>query len=327
MKTFVFTCGDINGIGPEIVIKSLNRVAVRSKNKFIFVCPRNVFLNQIKSTEPKFNFEICTSNYFLNYQTVSVINFGDAVQELGRPTVHSGKTAYKALKIAFDLIRNSKECALITAPISKTGFSLAGIKYPGHTEMLADWCNVKNYAMMFLSKPMKAALMTIHVPIKKVSQSISQKNLEAKFNLLLHTLKNDFGISSPRIAVLGLNPHAGENGLIGDEEKRVLIPFMKKYAHKKYFYGPFPSDGFFGTKTYLKYDLVLGMYHDQILNPFKLLNFNKGVNYTSGLPIVRTSPDHGTAFEIAGKNIADESSMIEAYKFAGIIMNNRNINA
>lgn len=323
MNTFVFTCGDINGIGPEIVIKSLNRVAVKPRQKFIFVCPRNVFLNQIKITEPKFDFEICSSNYYLNYNTVSVINLGDVLLKSGTPTVHSGKVAQKALKIALGIIRHSRSSAMVTSPISKTALSLARIKYPGHTEMLADWCKVKNYAMMFLSKQLKAALMTIHIPIKEISKSISKNSLEAKFNLLIQTLKKDFGISSPRIAVLGLNPHAGENGLIGDEENKVIIPVMKNHAHKKYFHGPFPSDGFFGTKMYLNYDLVIGMYHDQILNPFKLLNFNKGVNYTAGLPIIRTSPDHGTAFEIAGKNIADESSMYEAFRLANQILNNR----
>jgi 4-hydroxythreonine-4-phosphate dehydrogenase len=323
MNTFVFTCGDINGIGPEIVIKSLNRMAVKPKQKFIYVCPRNVFLNQIKITEPKFDFEICSSNYYLNYHTVSVINSGDAKQNFRKPTVHSGKAAFQALEIAFSLTRNLKRCALVTAPISKTALSLAGIKYPGHTEMLADWCKVKNFAMMFLAKQIKAALMTIHVPVKEISKKISKKSLEAKIHILLQTLKKDFGISSPRIALLGLNPHAGENGLIGDEENKVIIPVMKNHAYKKHLYGPFPSDGFFGKKMYLNYDLVLGMYHDQILNPFKLLNFNNGVNYTAGLPIIRTSPDHGTAFEIAGKNIADESSIYEAFRLAKQILNNR----
>jgi 4-hydroxythreonine-4-phosphate dehydrogenase len=190
--------------------------------------------------------------------------------------------------------------------------------------MLADWYGVKDIAMLFLSKTIKAALLTIHQPIKKVPGLINKKLLENKFSLILDSLRKDFRIKSPKIAVLGLNPHAGENGLIGEEEKKIIIPFIKKFSDRKYFRGPYPPDAFFGMKMYSVYDLVIGMYHDQILNPFKLLNFNKGVNYTAGLPIVRTSPDHGTAFDIAGKGIADESSTVEAFKYAEMILANRN---
>ena len=215
--------------------------------------------------------------------------------------------------------------AIITAPISKKALALARINYPGHTEMFADWYGVKNYAMMFLSKKLKAALLTIHQPLKMVSRLINQDLLENKFKLILETLRKDFKVITPKVAVLGLNPHAGEDGLIGDEEKNIILPFIKKFSKRKYFFGPYSPDAFFGMKMYLNYDMVVGMYHDQILNPFKLLNFNKGVNYTAGLPIVRTSPDHGTAFDIAGKGIADESSMVEAYRYAEKILLNRKL--
>ncbi len=173
---------------------------------------------------------------------------------------------------------------------------------------------------------MKAALLTIHQPIKKISRLLTEDLLSNKLDVLLNSLKSDFGIKTPKIALLGLNPHAGENGLIGDEEKKIIVPFMKKYSKRKHLFGPYSSDAFFGMKMYLNFDMVLGMYHDQILNPFKLLNFNRGVNFTAGLPIVRTSPDHGTAFDIAGKGIADESSMVEAYFYAKAILSNRNSN-
>lgn len=323
MNTFIFTCGDINGIGPELVIKTLNKVVKKSKVKFLFLCPKNIFFNEIKKQKPNFNYEVVDSIDYSFDISVSVINIGNYKSKIGTPTKQSGLAAYKALQLAYDLPVKSNEKAIITAPISKTALSCASIKYPGHTEMLADWYGVKDYAMLFLSEKIKAALLTIHQPIKNVPALINKKLLENKLSLILRTLINDFKIKSPKIAVLGLNPHAGENGLIGEEEKKIIIPFMKKFSKRKYFFGPYSSDAFFGMKLYLVYDMVIGMYHDQILNPFKLLNFNKGVNYTAGLPIVRTSPDHGTGFDIAGKGIADESSMVEAFKYARMIIANR----
>lgn len=324
MNTFIFTCGDINGVGPELVIKTLNKVAKKSKGKFLFICPENIFVSEIKKHKPIFNYEIVNSTVYSSDFPVSIISIGNFKYELGVPTKLSGQVSYKALELAYNMLVKSNEKAIITAPISKTAWSYAKISYPGHTEMLADWYGLKNIAMLFLSKSLKAALLTIHQPIKNVPALINKDLLANKFNLILKTLRKDFKIKSPKIAVLGLNPHAGENGLIGDEEKKVIFPFMKKFSKGKYFFGPYSPDAFFGMKMYLNYDMVVGMYHDQILNPFKLLNFNRGVNYTAGLPIVRTSPDHGTAFDIAGKGIADESSMVEAFKYAEMILLNRN---
>jgi 4-hydroxythreonine-4-phosphate dehydrogenase len=324
MNTFIFTCGDVNGVGPELVIKTLNRIAKRSKNKFLFICPQNVFLNEIKKNKPVFNYNITDTPDYSSDYPVSIINFGRYKRQLGIPTKISGQASYKALEISFDIRVKSIKKAIITAPISKIALGYAKINYPGHTEMFADWYGAKNYAMIFLSKSMKAALLTIHQPIRKVSSLIKKDLLMNKFNLILETLKKDLNIKSPKIAVLGLNPHAGEDGLIGDEEKKIIVPFLKTYLKRKYFFGPYSPDAFFGMKMYLNFDMVIGMYHDQILNPFKLLNFNSGVNYTAGLPIVRTSPDHGTAFDIAGKGIADESSMLEAFKYAEMILANRN---
>ena len=327
MKTFVFTCGDINGIGPEIVIKTLNRITRKSKDKFLFVCPENIVLKQFKNSELNFDYEIVSSSDYSRDVQVSVISFGNYKKSYGIPTKLSGAASLKSLEIAFNILSKSNKNAIITSPISKTAWVQAKISFPGHTELFAEWSKVKNYAMMFLSKNMKAALLTIHQPLKKVPALINNELLNNKFELFLKTLKIDFNIKSPKIAVLGLNPHAGENGLIGTEEKKILVPFLKKYSARKYFYGPYSSDGFFGMKKHQNYDLVVGMYHDQILNPFKLLNFNGGVNFTAGLPFVRTSPDHGTAFDIAGKGIADESSMVEAYKYAELVLNNRISNA
>lgn len=327
MKTFIFTCGDINGIGPELVIKTLNRVVKQTRDKYFFICPENVFLKEISKTKPSFKYEVTQSTgYSLDFP-VSVIGFDKYTQKIGIPTNFSGEASYKALEIAYEIATNNPEAAIVTAPISKTAWAKSEIKYPGHTELFADWCKVKNYAMMFLSKSMKAALLTIHLPIAKVPGLINKTLLKAKSDLLLETLREDFKITAPKIAVLGLNPHAGENGLIGNEEIKIIIPFMKKYSQRKFIFGPFSPDGFWGNKLYENYDLIVGMYHDQILNPFKLLNFNRGVNFTAGLSIVRTSPDHGTAYDIAGKGIADESSMVEAYRYAKLIVNNRISNA
>ncbi|MCH8170074.1 MAG: 4-hydroxythreonine-4-phosphate dehydrogenase PdxA [Bacteroidetes bacterium] len=216
---------------------------------------------------------------------------------------------------------------MLTAPISKTALSIAGINYPGHTEMLADWCNVDDCAMVFLSDKMKSALVTIHSSIKNITKEITITKLTSSFEIIIRTLQNDFLINEPKIAVLGLNPHAGENGIIGNEEKEIIIPSINSSKYKKYLFGPFSPDAFFAKHNYKDFDLVLGMYHDQVLIPFKMLNSGKGVNFTAGLPIVRTSPDHGVAFDIAGKFVADESSMLEAFYFAEKIVNNRKINA
>ena len=193
--------------------------------------------------------------------------------------------------------------------------------------MYAEWSNVSNFVMMFLSKKMNAALATIHEPIINVPKLINLKNLKNKLNVIINSLVTDLGIKNPKIAVLGLNPHAGEEGLIGKEEQSILRPLLNLNEFSNYLSGPFSPDAFFANRLYKNYDLVLGMYHDQVLIPFKLINFGSGVNYTAGLPIVRTSPDHGTAFDIAGKSLANESSFLEAYKYAKKIVNNREKNA
>ena len=189
--------------------------------------------------------------------------------------------------------------------------------------MFANWTRSSNYVMTFLSHQMNAALYTIHNPLKKIANLLNSKKLKETLNVVIHTLKTDLGLSDFKIAVLGLNPHAGENGIIGNEEKMLIQPVIKNYAKFIDIQGPFSPDAFFGNKSYKNFDMILGMYHDQILIPFKMINFGKGVNYTAGLPIVRTSPDHGVAYDIVEKYIADESSIIQAYKYARRIVKNR----
>jgi 4-hydroxy-L-threonine phosphate dehydrogenase PdxA len=192
--------------------------------------------------------------------------------------------------------------------------------------MLAEYTRTKNYSMMFLSQKIKASLVSIHEPIRKVAGFIKEKQLHSIFDVVINSLNNDFNLLNPKIAVLGLNPHAGENGAIGKEELNIIVPAIKNYAFNKFISGPFSPDAFFANRSYKQYDMVVGMYHDQLLIPFKLLNFGGGVNYTAGLPIIRTSPDHGTAYDIAGKNMASPSSMIQAYKYALAILKNRKRN-
>ncbi len=323
INRLVFTCGDINGIGPEISVKTINKIYKPSSNKIIFFCPSNIFLDTIHKIAPEFPFEISKKVDIskLNTKYVNVIDLGKYSQKFGAPTAASGKASFLSIKKSFDLISLGYSDAMITSPISKTAFNKAGIKFPGHTEMLAEWANKKHFAMMFISPVLKAGLITIHEPIRDVAKLITKKRLKDKLKLIISTLENDFGISSPKIAVLGLNPHAGEEGNIGREEINVIKPVLMELNQG--IQGPFVPDAFFANNFHKDFDAVVGMYHDQILIPFKMLGFHSGVNFTAGLPIIRTSPDHGTAYEIAGNYTADPGSMIKAVEIAEEIIQNR----
>jgi 4-hydroxythreonine-4-phosphate dehydrogenase len=324
MENYVFSCGDINGIGPEIVVKTLNQIYNPAKYKITFVCPQNVFIDVISRIKPEFKFNVVNKPGGLEKagDAVRIYNFAKPRVTPGRATKTSGNISYKSIRIAFDLVYSGGYDALITAPLSKEAISLAGVNFPGQTEMLAEWCGIKNYAMFFLSDKIKCSLATIHVPIKLVSKNITVKRFADHLRLVFNSLQKDFNISDPRIAVLGLNPHAGENGLIGEEEGKVISPVIRRFNNTKV-YGPFVPDAFFAQHQYKHFDFVIGMYHDQLLIPFKMLVFNKGVNYTAGLPIVRTSPDHGTAYDIAYKWHADASSMVVSFRWAQKIVRTR----
>jgi 4-hydroxythreonine-4-phosphate dehydrogenase len=266
MSKFIFTCGDVNGIGPELAIKTINIItSTNYPEKLYFICPSNVFYNTIKHINPEFKYELVQD---INKETnsfVTVIDIGNAKHRMGKATVTSGKTAYKALRTSYDILNSGNASAVITAPVSKTAINMAGFNFLGQTETLANWTGTSSFVMTFLSKKMNAALFSTHNPLKDVYKLLKINKLEDTVKIVYQMLKNDLGISNPQIAVLGLNPHAGEN----------------------------------------------------------VLNFGKGVNYTAGLPFVRTSPDHGVAYDIADKYIADESSMVQAYKYARRIVRNR----
>lgn len=325
INKFIFTCGDINGIGPEIIIKTLNSVIGKTFNIFYIACPKNVFIDTSLKIRPRFKFKIISKYEEDPECQVFIIDIGNKKYRYGKATSISGRTSFNSIKTAFKLANEKKVDAIITAPISKHALHLAKVNYPGHTEMLADWSKSKNFVMAFLSNKMNAAIVTIHQPIKNIPRLITKTAVKTKIDAAIQMLKYDLHIEEPKVAVLGLNPHAGEEGIIGKEEEKIIKPLISSYKNKNVS-GPFSPDAFFGSGKYKEYNLILGMYHDQVLIPFKLLNFGKGVNYTAGLPFVRTSPDHGVAYDIAGKDIADESSLIEAYLYADKIVQNRKEN-
>lgn len=319
---FLFTCGDINGIGPEISVKLFDYYfGTKSKFHLIFISPLNLFELYYKKLKCNFSFDVVEKITQTKPNQLNIVTLPDLKIEIGKPTKVSGKVAYQSLEQSIEILKNKNAQAVITAPVSKYAFELAGINYSGQTEIFASHFNSKNYLMMFLSSKMIAALATIHIPIKEVSKNLTVDLLKNKIQILINTLKSDLKISLPKIAVLGLNPHSGENGKIGREEVDKIIPAIKYF--NKNVVGPFVPDAFFANHLYKNFDAVFGMYHDQVLIPFKMINFNKGVNFTAGLPIIRTSPDHGTAFDIAGKGIADYTSILAAFRYAKIIALNR----
>ena len=323
MTRVVFTCGDVNGIGPEIALKAFKKIlSKKQQNKIIFVCPKNVFEHYYKLTKAAFEYLVVENDNYSN-SSLNLVALPDARLKLGFPTKTSGQIAFESIKKSIALINNNLADALVTAPISKEAFGIAKINFPGHTELLAASEKNNNYMMLFLSDKIKTGLLTIHTPISKVSKLITKEKIISAIELLNKAAIQDLKILSPKIAVLGLNPHAGENGLIGDEEIKIISPAIKSLQKIINVSGPFVPDAFWGNKSYKNFDLILGMYHDQVLIPFKLLNFNNGVNFTAGLKLIRTSPDHGTAYDIAGLNSADESSIMQSYKYAIKIFNNR----
>ncbi|PKL87536.1 MAG: 4-hydroxythreonine-4-phosphate dehydrogenase PdxA [Ignavibacteriae bacterium HGW-Ignavibacteriae-2] len=324
MTRYIITCGDINGIGPEISIKLIRDTKLNKNEQFIFVCPSKVFNSISKKSE--INLAYAEINSIDKIEGITnpliLLDIGQFNLSPGKPTLASGKASVKALRFASQIISKGLSLTVITAPISKEAVSKAGFDFPGHTEYFASVSTTGNYLMMFLSKKLRSALLTIHEPLAKVPKMLTEKLLLNKLSILNESLIHDFKIPKPKIAILGLNPHAGEKGILGSEEEKVIKPVLKKLGNS--FIGPFVPDAFFAKKLYKDYDCVVGMYHDQVLIPFKMLDFYGGVNYTAGLNFVRTSPDHGTAFNIAWQNKADQSSMKQAFNQARKISSNRN---
>ncbi len=321
------TTGDINGVGPELIVKTLvdNRIT-KFCTPVIYGSARVVLKYKKILESEEFNFLQIKSMQEINPKKINLINCWQEDIEVnpGKPTAESGKYAWISLKMAVDHLKQQLIDGLVTAPLAKSAMQQEGESFPGHTEYIAQAVGAKDYLMLLVSEKLKVGLVTGHIPLFKVKDTLSTELLLTKFNVLESSLKKDFGIVKPKIAILGLNPHAGEDGLLGEEEKLIIQPVMEQLKNKgKLAWGPFSADGFFGAGHYTKFDAVLAMYHDQGLIPFKTLAFESGVNYTAGLPVVRTSPDHGTAYSLAGKGTVDESSFREAIFKACAITKNR----
>jgi len=314
--------GDFNGIGPEIVLKTMAKPDQYNATPII-LSPPEILAFYADTLTSDIEFHIAVGVDEIQDGVVNILPLDkNGLSISPTPGQHSrvsGFTAMQSIEAGINLCLEKKAHALVTAPISKEAVNLAGYKIPGHTEFLASKTRTDEVLMMLVSGNLRVSLVTTHIPIRNVAQNITANLIERKVDILNQSLIHDFGIERPRIAIFGLNPHAGDGGVIGMEEQDIITPLIKNIQNKFHptkINGPFPADGFFGQQLHKKYDAILAMYHDQGLAPFKLLSFGKGVNFTAGLPIIRTSPDHGTAFDIAGKGVANPSSFSEAYSLA-----------
>lgn len=305
----LLTCGDVNGIGPELILKIFSDKDFLNQYDIKVIGPVKAFdfycnLLKLKRIPGKYMLDISVSKEF--------------EIKPGKVDTDSGKISGNAVKLAIDLCLKKYFDSMVTLPVNKKSLNLGGYNYHGHTEMLSHLTSSKNIFMLMYSDMLKIVPVTTHIPVKKISSFISKEKLTEKIILINNTFVKTLGIKKPGIAVLALNPHGGDGGLIGSEEKRKIIPAIADLDNAGFkIAGPFSADGFFGSSSYKKFDAVVSMYHDQAMIPFKILSKGRGVNFTGGLKIIRTSPAHGTAFDIAGKGIADTSSTLEAIKLAG----------
>jgi 4-hydroxythreonine-4-phosphate dehydrogenase len=308
--------GDVNGIGLEIIIKTLADAKiydyctpiVYGHTKVASFHRRNTHINE-------FNFNVIDNAADAQHRKANMINCWeeDVKIETGQVTAEGGKYAYISLQRATDDLLAGHIDGLVTAPINKDNIQSEEFSFPGHTEYLQHRDSKDESLMFLVSDTLRVGVVTGHIPVSKISESITTDKIIHKLKLMNASLQDDFWVRKPKIAVLGLNPHASDNGLIGSEEKDTIIPAIEEARNNDVLaFGPYAADGFFANGTYLQFDAVLAMYHDQGLIPFKQIAFESGVNYTAGLSFVRTSPDHGTAYDIAGKNMASEVSFREA---------------
>ena len=318
--------GDPNGIGLEIIIKAfLNQ---KTLNEFIAIVYSNVEIIEFHLAHLKLDLEINVIKSIseslkgkLNVFEISSSNFK---VDFGKSNIQSGDIAFRSLITASKHIIENKIDCLVTAPIDKNTIQSKNFEFNGHTEYLTKISNKNDSLMLMVHQNLKVGVVTNHLSIAQVAEAISIELILTKIAILEKSLKNDFNIKAPKIALLGLNPHAGDGGIIGIEEITIIKPAIKIANEKKFrVFGPFPADGFFASEKHKEFDAVLGMYHDQGLIPFKMLSKNQGVNFTAGLPIIRTSPDHGTASDIAGKNKASFKSFMNALYLSKDIYNNR----
>lgn len=321
------TIGDVNGIGPEVIIKTFadNRMH-QICTPVIYGSSKVISFYRKLMNNVEFNFTSIKSITELNHKRTNLINCWEEEVKIepGQANATGGKYAFMSLQTACKDLSDGNIDVLITAPIDKKTMQQDGFRFPGHTEYLAQQFNAPDHLMMLVSDRLRVATVTGHIPVKQVAAELTKEKILSRIKVMNQSLKRDFGIRKPRIAVLGLNPHSGDNGLIGNEETEVIAPAIKAaFDQQILVYGPYPADGFFGMAKFKSFDGVLAMYHDQGLVPFKSLSFDSGVNFTAGLPVVRTSPDHGTGYDIAGKGLASEDSFRTAIYAACDIFNSR----
>lgn len=317
--------GDLNGIGPEIILKAFDdprALELCTPVIFASVNSMNFFKSHFKS---KVNFFKTDVNQKVVHGKINVVDvWKEKVKiEFGKENTTIGKYAIKSLEASVKALKDNKIDVLVTAPINKHNIQSETFNFPGHTDYLAK--ELEGHSLMFMvTEGLKIGLLTDHVPVKDVSQHITTKLINEKVNTVIKSLQQDFRISKPKIAILAINPHAGDNGVIGNEDDTILRPAIQSIQNEGHLvYGPYSADSFFGSNTYKSFDAVIASYHDQGLIPFKTISFGEGVNFTAGLNKVRTSPDHGTAYEIAGKGVADETSFNMAIRYAIQIYRNR----
>ena len=323
-----FSIGDLNGIGGELILKIIKeRNLLKSFTPIIYASAKVInFLNNHFKYLINFN-EINNVEQALPYE-INVLNVWteDIEIKFGEPTKESGKYAVLSLQSSVKDLRLNLIDVLVTLPINKHNIQSNKFNFPGHTDYISN--ELKGESLMFMvSKELKVGLLTDHVPINKVSSLINESLIYKKINIINNSLRMDFGISNPKVAILGLNPHTGDNGVIGTEDNTIIRPAIDNLKKSgNLIFGPYSADSFFGSKQYQNYDAIVASYHDQGLIPFKTLTFGEGVNFTAGLDRIRTSPDHGTAYEIAGKGIANPKSFEEAILTAIMIYRNRESN-
>ncbi len=312
--------GEVNGVGPEIIMKTFNDARLlQTCTPVIYGSVKAMSFHRKALNIQEFNFNHIRSVKEIIPRKINLINcWEEEIKiEIGVASKLTGMYAFKAIETATADLANGSIDALVTAPIDKHTIQPDNPTFTGHTEYLAKAFNTTDYLMFLVSGDLRVALVTGHVPVSKVAALVSKESILAKLKVMHASLKRDFGIRKPKIAVLGLNPHAGDHGVIGNEDMEIIIPAVKDANSAGILaYGPYSADGIFGAGGYRKFDAILAMYHDQGLIPFKTLAFETGVNFTAGLPFVRTSPDHGTAYDIAGKGIANENSFREAVYLA-----------
>ncbi|WP_205508699.1 4-hydroxythreonine-4-phosphate dehydrogenase PdxA [Longitalea arenae] len=307
--------GDLNGIGAELIIKTLN------DHRLLELCTPVIFasnkvINFYRKSVPDINFSYQSIKELnrVNFKQINIFNCWEEEVGItpGQLSDVGGKYAIKSLTTAVQALKEGKIHGLVTAPIHKKNTHSNEFNYTGHTPYLKHVFGVQDVAMLMVAGNFRVGLLSEHVPVGEAAKYVTRDNILSKLSIINNSLIKDFGIDKPKVAVLGLNPHAGDEGLIGREEEEIIKPAIKDARHFMLAMGPYSADGFFARRQYEKFDAVLAMYHDQGLIPFKSLAIGEGVNYTAGLPAVRTSPDHGTAFDIAGKNKADHSSFLTA---------------